>query len=255
MPRAPAWGGDHPTDQWTSRLDERAYEQWAYSVRRGPLAVRRDSVGRVQLRVEGPVLQAYTPPATLGAALGAGADVLIMAAAWLSFVAIWTGGAYRAGAPLPFVCFSAPFWFAGAQMLGNALRPMLVAELLTLNEQGAHLAAHLVLPGIRGAELHRPLPGMAPFTPAALAALPTTPYLAAAAFVPWADVPRPLDLYAIAAHALDKEAATLRADASLPRHLWGGGLGRAELAFVDGEVRRHLVSPLALCASAIPNRC
>ena len=96
---------------------------------------------------------------------------------------------------------------------------------------------------------------MAPFTPAALAALPTTPNLAAAAFVPWADVPRPLDLYAIAAHALDEEAAALRADASLPRHLWGGGLGRAELAFVDGEVRRHLVSPLALCASAIPNRC
>ena len=45
---------------------------------------------------------------------------------------------------------------------------------------------------------------MAPFTPAALAALPTTPNLAAAAFVPWADVPRPLDLYAIAAHALDE---------------------------------------------------
>ena len=74
-------------------------------------------------------------------------------------------------------------------MLGNALRPMLVAELLTLNEQGAHLAVHLVLPGIRGTELHRPLPGMAPFAPAALAALPTTPYLAAAAFVAWVDVP------------------------------------------------------------------
>ena len=53
----------------------------------------------------------------------------------------------------------------------------------------------------------------------------------------------------------EQEAAALRVDGSLPRHMWGGGLSRAELAFVDGEVRRHLVSPLALCASAIPNRC
>ena len=69
-------------------------------MRRGPLAVRRDSVGRVQLRVEGAVLQAYTPAATLGAALGAGADVLIMAVAWLSFVAVWTGGKQRTGTRL-----------------------------------------------------------------------------------------------------------------------------------------------------------
>ena len=45
----------------------------------------------------------------------------------------------------------------------------------------------------------------------------------------------------------EQEAAALRVDGSLPRHMWGGGLSRAELAFVDGEVRRHLVSPLALC--------
>mgnify|MGYP005712923847 CR=1 FL=1 len=52
-----------------------------------------------------------------------------------------------------------------------------------------------------------------------------------------------------------QEAAALRLNGSLPRHMWGGGLNRAELAFVDGEVRRHLVSPLALCVSAIPNHC
>ena len=45
------------------------------------------------------------------------------------------------------------------------------------------------------------------------------------------------------------------ANPNLNPNQWGGGLGRAELAFVDGEVRRHLVSPLALCASALPNRC
>ena len=39
--------------------------------------------------------------------------------------------------------------------------------------------------------------------------------------------------------------AALRIDGALPRHMWGGGLSRAELVFVDGEVRRHLVSPLA----------
>ena len=52
-----------------------------------------------------------------------------------------------------------------------------------------------------------------------------------------------------------QEVAALRIDGALPRHVWGGGLSRAELAFVDGEVRRHLVSPLALCVSAIPTRC
>ena len=57
-----------------------------------PSQVRRDNAGRVQLRVEGPVLQAYTPPATLGATLIASLDVLIMSAAWLGFVAVWTGG-------------------------------------------------------------------------------------------------------------------------------------------------------------------
>ena len=39
-----------------------------------------------------PALQAYTPPATLGATLAASLDVLIMSAAWLGFVAVWTGG-------------------------------------------------------------------------------------------------------------------------------------------------------------------
>jgi hypothetical protein len=33
--------------------------------------------------------------------------------------------------------------FAGAQMLGGALRPALVTELLTLNEHGAHLSVRL----------------------------------------------------------------------------------------------------------------
>ena len=39
-----------------------------------------------------PALQAYTPPATLGATLISSLDVLIMSAAWLCFVAVWTGG-------------------------------------------------------------------------------------------------------------------------------------------------------------------
>ena len=61
------------------------------------------------------------PPLPASPTLGQVGE-LAMALFVLAFTAVWTSGACTAGAPLPFVCFSAPFWSIGAWMLKSALQ-------------------------------------------------------------------------------------------------------------------------------------
>lgn len=54
---------------------------------------------------------------------------------WNGFVAVWTGGALFAGAPLPFVLFSLPFWAVGGGMSRMSVDMMFLAERLHLTER------------------------------------------------------------------------------------------------------------------------
>lgn len=62
-----------------------------------------------------------------------------MSAFVLGFTFVWTAGAYNAAAPLPFVCFSAPFWFAGASMLKGVAISLLERSALTLHQHGLQI--------------------------------------------------------------------------------------------------------------------
>jgi len=75
----------------------------------------RSTHGRVELSsAEGLLLVRVSRARSLGENTGS----VAMAVGWLTFTGFWTRGAYLSGAPLPFVCFSAPFWFAGGHLLG-----------------------------------------------------------------------------------------------------------------------------------------
>mmetsp|Transcript_41421 Transcript_41421/g.88347 ORF Transcript_41421/g.88347 Transcript_41421/m.88347 type:complete len:219 (-) Transcript_41421:128-784(-) len=64
---------------------------------------------------------------------------LCMAPFVLAFTSVWTYLAATAGAPLPFVLFSTPFWFSGAQLLRAELQPMLSEHWLVVHTQGIQL--------------------------------------------------------------------------------------------------------------------
>ena len=130
-PTATARGEGPPTAAWTAKSSRRSRSTGA------PV----------------PVLQARIPPVSVsvfggggdgggsgaGAGAGAAAGEVALAVGWLSFTTFWTASAYAAGAPLLFVCFSAPFWWVGAQLLAMGVAPFLDDSQLTADADGLHL--------------------------------------------------------------------------------------------------------------------
>jgi hypothetical protein len=71
--------------------------------------------------------------------LSAFSGQLAMGTLFTGFTWVWTAQAWWGGAPLPFLCFSAPFWFAGASMLKSGLLPLFEHTRLLVLPQGLHL--------------------------------------------------------------------------------------------------------------------
>lgn len=106
-----------------------------------PLArgARRPAGTRVVLERTAGRLDLEIPPEGLsGQAAGAGLFVL----AWNGFVAFWTFSALASGGVL-FALFSAPFWFAGAQLAQQALSGAFSRERLALGRRRWRLAQEL----------------------------------------------------------------------------------------------------------------
>jgi hypothetical protein len=107
----------------------------------GPLArgARRPAGTRVRLERTAGRLDLEIPPEGLsGQAAGAG----LFALAWNGFVAFWTFSALASGGVL-FALFSAPFWFAGAQLAQQALSGAFSRERLALGRRRWRLAQEL----------------------------------------------------------------------------------------------------------------
>jgi len=82
----------------------------------------------VQALGAGMVRVTIPPQGFTGATLATGS----FAAAWLSFIALWTGTAVTGGAPLLFTAFSAPFWVVGGKLAQQAVLPATERTLLEL---------------------------------------------------------------------------------------------------------------------------
>ena len=64
------------------------------------------------------------------------------------FTWVWTSQALWGGAPLSFVFFSAPFWFAGASMLKGGLMPLFENSRVSLQQSGLQMeTTRSILPG------------------------------------------------------------------------------------------------------------
>lgn len=64
----------------------------------------------------------------------------------LAFTASWTSGALAVEAPLPFVCFSCPFWFVSARLLRASLLPLIEESQIDLYD--THLCIHSSVAGL-----------------------------------------------------------------------------------------------------------
>ena len=93
---------------------------------------------RIQLLRSGTdSISVIIPPAGIRQAAGQGA----FAAAWLSFVGMWTFSAVTAGAPLLFTAFSAPFWLAGGKVARDAVATAAVATSLRIDREEWRLSS------------------------------------------------------------------------------------------------------------------
>jgi serine/threonine protein kinase len=106
-----------------------------------PLArgARKPAGTRVRLERTPGRLDVEIPPEGLGGqSIGAG----LFALAWNGFVAFWTFSALASGG-IVFALFSAPFWFAGAQLAQQALSGAFTRERLALGRRRFRLAQEL----------------------------------------------------------------------------------------------------------------
>lgn len=173
-----------------------------------------------------PVLQARIPPISVGltgndpAASNAVGDMLL-AVGWLSFTTFWTASAYAAGAPLLFVCFSAPFWFVGSQLLSTAVAPFLHDLQLTANADGLHLVQQL-----RPSPLWR-LVGSHRQT-------------LQADFVPWEEFGAVAVRQIGVTRGVPQHALAVNNVGGRPVASWGGGVARDELSLVHTRLREFV---------------
>jgi hypothetical protein len=98
--------------------------------------VKKPAGSRVQLTNTSGRLDIEIPPQGLsGANIGTG----LFAVAWNAFVAFWTVSALAGGGIL-FALFSAPFWYAGVQLAGQALGGALLRERFAIGRQKFRIA-------------------------------------------------------------------------------------------------------------------
>ncbi|WIA18005.1 hypothetical protein OEZ85_009492 [Tetradesmus obliquus] len=103
--------------------------------------VRKPAGSRVQLSAAGGKLDIDIPPEGLSSNnIGTG----LFAVAWNAFVAFWTFSAIASGGIL-FALFSAPFWFAGYQLAGQAFAGALMHERFAVGRNKWRLAQELAM--------------------------------------------------------------------------------------------------------------
>lgn len=103
--------------------------------------VRKPAGSRVSLESSGGKLDIDIPPQRLSSSnVGTG----LFALAWNAFVAFWTFSAIASGGIL-FALFSAPFWFAGYQLAGQALGGALTHERFAIGRKRWRLAQELAV--------------------------------------------------------------------------------------------------------------
>jgi len=100
---------------------------------------RRPAGTRVRLERTGGRLDLEIPPEGLG---GQSVGTGLFALAWNGFVAFWTFSALASGG-VAFALFSAPFWFAGAQLAQQALSGAFSRERLALGRRRFRLSQEL----------------------------------------------------------------------------------------------------------------
>jgi hypothetical protein len=101
--------------------------------------VRKPAGTRVVLDRSAARLDIDIPPEGLsGSSLGTG----LFAVAWNAFVAFWTFSALASGGVL-FALFSAPFWFAGVQLAGQAFGGALMHERFAIGRSKFRLSQEL----------------------------------------------------------------------------------------------------------------
>ena len=83
-----------------------------------------------------PGIQLRLPSAALSELLN---GQTAMGMLFLGFTWMWTSQAWAGGAPMPFLAFSAPFWFAGAAMLKSSLLPVFESYALTIWPDGLQI--------------------------------------------------------------------------------------------------------------------
>ncbi|KAF6262994.1 kinase-like domain-containing protein [Scenedesmus sp. NREL 46B-D3] len=103
--------------------------------------VRKPAGSRVQLTATAGKLDIDIPPEGLsGNNIGTG----IFAVAWNAFVAFWTFSAIASGGIL-FALFSAPFWFAGYQLAGQAFAGALMHERFAIGRNKWRISQELAM--------------------------------------------------------------------------------------------------------------
>ena len=110
--------------------------KWEGSSRRSATHSRGEAGNRAARAGECDGLFVDLPRASL---LSAFSGQLAMGTLFTGFTYVWTAQAWWGGAPLPFLCFSAPFWFAGASMLKSGLMPLFEHTRLLVRAEGVHI--------------------------------------------------------------------------------------------------------------------
>ena len=104
-----------------------------------PRRRRRPSGARTTIERSDAQLVVRIPAGGLTASSGGN---VAFSVAWNSFIAFWTVGAFTGGGPL-FAAFSLPFWLAGAQMGGKAVRSIAMKTEMELRPNRFSLARNL----------------------------------------------------------------------------------------------------------------
>lgn len=124
-----------------SRMERRSSSEGASTIPARPGTLRRPAGTRVQLTRTPNRLEIEIPPEGVNSnSLGVGAFAL----AWNAFVAFWTISAIASGG-LFFALFSAPFWFAGAQLTQQALGASMLRERFAVGRGKFRLSQELAV--------------------------------------------------------------------------------------------------------------
>ena len=97
-----------------------------------------------ELRLAEHGLRVDVPRRSFAALVASDGGSLLGGLIFLSFTALWVSASMGGNAPLPFVLFSTPFWFAGATMLSTGLAPLLNDAAFAIHADGMQLELRTV---------------------------------------------------------------------------------------------------------------